>query len=472
MLSPTALRRWSWTHKWSSLVCTVFMLLLCITGLPLIFHHEIGHLLGTEVEAPAMPANTPRASLDKVLATAHALHPERVVQFASHAEDDNNVWFVTLTPTPAPTDDFKSVAVDARTAQVLAQPRFDEGFMHVMFRLHVDLFAGLPGKLFLGFMGLLLLVAIVTGVVLYAPFMRKLAFGEVRRDRSTRVKWLDLHNLLGIVTLVWAFVVGGTGMINTWADLLIKYWQYDQLSVLLKPYEGQPTVPAAERGPLQQALEVAQAQAPGTVVVHCVPGHGVLQPAPQHVFHARERAAHLQAAQAGAGGCTHGAGHRVAHAAVVPDGAAGVAAAALWRLRRHADEDPLGAARHRHHRGAGQRAVPVAAQGRADGEPIGPRGWPPHGRFCRRRIACIGCGAHHRGGRMKKHSPFWTLWGWPIVMGVLSTTGLLTALVSDTWGDWWSWVALGVPVAVMGWYSWPRTSAAADVSGTSSSAPR
>jgi hypothetical protein len=74
---------------------------------------------------------------------------------------------------------------------------------------------------------------------------------------------------------------------------------------------------------------------------------------------------------------------------------------------------------------------------------------------------------------MKKPSPFWALWGWPIVMGVLTTTGLLTALVSDTWGDWWSWVALGVPVAAMGWYSWPRTSAAAaDVSGKSSSAPR
>ena len=264
MLSPTALRRWSWTHKWSSLVCTVFMLLLCLTGLPLIFHHEIGHLLGTEVEAHAMPANTPRVSLDQILTTAHALHPDRVVQYASQGEDDENVWFVTLTPTPAPTDDFRSVALDARTGQVLAQPRFDEGFMYVMFKLHVDLFAGLPGKLFLGFMGLLLLVAIVTGVVLYAPFMRKLAFGDVRRDRSTRVKWLDLHNLLGIVTLVWAFVVGGTGMINTWADLIVKYWQHDQLTALLKPYEGQPIVPATERGPLQQALEAAQAQAPGT----------------------------------------------------------------------------------------------------------------------------------------------------------------------------------------------------------------
>ena len=262
-MSPTALRRWSWTHKWSSLVCTIFMLLLCLTGLPLIFHHEIGHLLGTEVEAPAMPANTPRASLDQVLAAAQALHPERVVQFASQPEDDDALWFVTLTPTPAPTEDFKSIAVDARTAAVLSQRPVNEGFMYVMFRLHVDLFAGLAGKLFLGLMGLLLLVAIVTGVVLYAPFMRKLAFGEVRRDRSTRVKWLDLHNLLGIVTLVWALVVGATGMINTWADLMIKYWQYDQLSTLLKPYEGQPTVPVAERGPLQQSLQAAQAHAPG-----------------------------------------------------------------------------------------------------------------------------------------------------------------------------------------------------------------
>ena len=56
-----------------------------------------------------------------------------------------------------------------------------------------------------------------------------------------------------------------------------------------------------------------------------------------------------------------------------------------------------------------------------------------------------------------KQSPFCSLWGWPIVMGVLTTTGLITALVSDTWGDWWSWVGLGVPVAVMGWYAWPRS---------------
>ncbi|MGJ7545995.1 PepSY-associated TM helix domain-containing protein [Variovorax sp. LT1R16] len=261
-MNSRRIKTWAWVHKWSSLVCTVFMLLLCITGLPLIFHHEIGHLLGTEIEAPKMPANTPRVSLDRVLEVAKSKHPDRVVQFVSQPEDDDGLWFVTLTPTPAPTDDFKSVAVDARTGDVLAQPKFDEGFMYVMFKLHVDLFAGLPGKLFLGFMGLLLLVAIVSGVVLYAPFMRKLEFGTVRHDKRPRLKWLDLHNLLGVVTLVWAFVVGGTGMINTWADLVIKYWQYDQLSALLAPYKDQPVVAVTERASVQKSLDAAYAQAP------------------------------------------------------------------------------------------------------------------------------------------------------------------------------------------------------------------
>jgi len=257
------IKTWAWVHKWSSLVCTVFMLLLCITGLPLIFHHEIGHLLGTEVEAPKMPAGTPRVSLDRVLEVAKAQHPDRIVQFVSQEEDDDAVWFVTLTPTPEPTDNFKQVAVDARTGEVLAHPKTDEGFMFVMLKLHVDLFAGLPGKLFLGFMGFLLLVAIVSGVVLYSPFMRKLDFGTVRRDRRPRLKWLDLHNLLGIVTLAWAFTVGATGMINAWADLIVKYWQHDQLSALLKPYQGQPTVPMTERGSVQQSMDVALKSAPG-----------------------------------------------------------------------------------------------------------------------------------------------------------------------------------------------------------------
>ena len=51
---------------------------------------------------------------------------------------------------------------------------------------------------------------------------------------------------------------------------------------------------------------------------------------------------------------------------------------------------------------------------------------------------------------------FRQLWGWPVAVGLLSATVLLSALFSDGWGDAWSWVGLGVPVAVMAWFAWRR----------------
>lgn len=42
-------------------------------------------------------------------------------------------------------------------------------------------------------------------------------------------------------------------------------------------------------------------------------------------------------------------------------------------------------------------------------------------------------------------------WAMPVLLGVLSLVGLLTALFSDSWGDWLSWVALGVPAIICLW---------------------
>ncbi|QJE01776.1 PepSY domain-containing protein [Massilia forsythiae] len=270
-MTPVQLRRWSWIHKWSSLVCTVFMLLLCLTGLPLIYHHEIGHLLGNEIEAPALPAALaaegkapPRADIDQVIAAGKARYPGKVMMYMSQDKDEPALWFLTMGDHP--TDEhFKSIAVDARTARYVGEPPIEGGgFMSLMFHLHVDLFAGLWGKLFLGFMGLLLLAAIVSGVVLYAPFMRKLDFGTVRHGRTARLKWLDLHNLLGIVTLVWALVVGATGVVNTWADLLLKVWQATEIAEMTEPYRGQPA--PTRLASMQTTIARAEAAEPGMAV--------------------------------------------------------------------------------------------------------------------------------------------------------------------------------------------------------------
>ena len=44
-------------------------------------------------------------------------------------------------------------------------------------------------------------------------------------------------------------------------------------------------------------------------------------------------------------------------------------------------------------------------------------------------------------------------WTAPVVLGVLTASGLVSALVSDVWGVAWSWIGLGVPIAVITWYA-------------------
>lgn len=45
-------------------------------------------------------------------------------------------------------------------------------------------------------------------------------------------------------------------------------------------------------------------------------------------------------------------------------------------------------------------------------------------------------------------TPF-RIWAWPCLLAVLTLSGLVTALVWDSWGDAWSWFALGVPLIVV-----------------------
>ncbi|MCL6308706.1 PepSY-associated TM helix domain-containing protein [Pseudomonas syringae] len=261
-MKSQTVRRWSIVHTWSSLICTLFLLMLAVTGLPLIFHHEIDHLLGDAPHYKEMPADTPRLDLEQLARAAEAHRPGEVMQyFGWDDEDPNGVMAITAATAGTEPNSSHTFALDARTGEALEMPSANGGFMMVMLRLHVDLYANLPGKLLLAFMGLLFVVAIVSGTVLYAPFMRKLEFGQVRVNKSTRTRWLDLHNLIGVVTLTWALVVGVTGVISACADLLIASWRNDALATMIAPYKDAP--PLTRRAPATRLLEIAESAAPG-----------------------------------------------------------------------------------------------------------------------------------------------------------------------------------------------------------------
>ena len=464
------IRACAWLHKWSSLVCTLFMLLLGLTGLPLIFHHEIGHLLGTEIEAPPLPSSgthvsAPRITLDEALASAQRRFPQLAPLFVSPDEEAGDTWRMTLADPGRPgagRAGFTLAVVDARTGAFLGAPPLASGFMWVMHRLHEDLFAGLPGKLFLGGMGLLLVLALVSGAVLYAPFMRKLPFGQVRRrPRQPRLKWLDLHNLLGIVTLVWFLVVGATGAINTLTDVLVRLWQREALGAVL--VHGAPPLPAAQRVPVQAAYQAAQRAARqagvgGRMYFMALPGSPYAG--------ARHYAFFMQ------GNTPLTA--RLPQAVLVDAGSGQVSAVpqAPWYLTLLLMSRPL-------HFGdyggmpmkllwAALDVLTLIVLGSGlylwlkKGRPARPLPRPkpaamPDTRPSTRPGPCAPKPALAPPAVPTPAPRFWPLWGGPLLMAALSSLGLVAALFSEGgWGDALAALCLCAPVAACLWFGWLR----------------
>lgn len=282
MAQLKSIKRWFWWHRWTSLICTLFLLLLCLTGLPLIFAEEIDGWLNPTHYAE-MPANTPTANLDGMINQAKQRYPKQLLT-SFFIDDEEPQVVISMAPTMAPTDKLAhSLQFDSRTGKLLRDdPPFDQQpqtFIGLMLSLHIDLFMDLTGELFLGFMGLLFVISIISGVVLYGPFMKKLDFGTIRTERSKRLKWLDLHNLLGIATAIWLFVVGLTGVMNELSTPLFGIWQITDVKAMLDKYKGHQVPEQQYLSSAQDAYETAKKAVPGMTVVSVVyPGNAFGSP--------------------------------------------------------------------------------------------------------------------------------------------------------------------------------------------------
>lgn len=269
-MRPASLRSWILVHKWTSLVCTLFLLMLCVTGLPLIFHEEIDQLTEDKPEfgLPGIGSSSTHEGLlplDQMLAIALANRPGEVPLYMAF---DNEQPLITVTTGPRPDAPAAAMTIqsfDRSTGRQFGlEAEADGGVMQFLLQLHTDMFLGLPGMLFLGAIGLLFVIALISGVVLYVPFMRRLAFGTIRVSRSARAKWLDYHNLLGIAGFAWMLVVGLTGVINALAVPIENAWKNNELAAMTRAYHGQAPLDPARYGSLDKAMTEARARLPGS----------------------------------------------------------------------------------------------------------------------------------------------------------------------------------------------------------------
>ena len=91
-------------------------------------------------------------------------------------------------------------------------------FVHTIHVLHTRLGLESGGVAALAFVCTLILVSLISGIILYGPFMRGSSFGEIRSFPAHR-KWMDIHKMTGMLTGMWAVVLTASGI------LILFFWQ-------------------------------------------------------------------------------------------------------------------------------------------------------------------------------------------------------------------------------------------------------
>lgn len=256
-------RVWRWLHTWSSLICTLFLLMLCVTGFALTFHDEIASWLNPDSWVPKHP-NGPHLSLDQIATAALQEHKNHVPIYVSFDTDRPVVNVTSGSTSQVDATNMSFISIDATSGEIVPQAQVGEGVMEFLLQLHTDMFLGQTGMIVLAVMGILFVLAVVSGVVVYKDFMKKLPFGTLRLGRQRRLRWLDYHNFFGIIAVAWMTVVGTTGVINALESLILAQWRNAHLSSFMQSFQSDTVV--QPHASLQQAVKSATSLLPNQIL--------------------------------------------------------------------------------------------------------------------------------------------------------------------------------------------------------------
>jgi uncharacterized iron-regulated membrane protein len=234
-LTKDDLQKWNIIHRWSSLIATPFLLILFLTGIPLIFSDEIEQLTHIEewVQSGQVNSDKKISSLQEAIEETKKSFPLKTPLYIFFDKDDKNISYLKLDDsTNTDENDAILFKIDLNKGEI--QDEIERGFslMHFLFRLHVDLYSGLYGKWFLGFMTFFGIISILSGIVVFLPYKKK-AFQLIKNNKSNIYTYITRHNIASVWMIGWALIISLTGLINAFADPLLRSSHDKQIENIL-----------------------------------------------------------------------------------------------------------------------------------------------------------------------------------------------------------------------------------------------
>jgi len=246
-MKANTLRAFNTLHTWVGLMAGWALFIAFFAGAITVFHHELHvwqnparlegrHATDVQVDGPASDA-----FVQKLVAT----HPEAAssvyVGLPTREEPDFNAYWQD-----------KAGAWQTMNGSRLngdAEARNDTSLDHAtgelsafLNALHYSLDLGLNGMYFMGAISVLYGLALVSGVLLHLPRLRKDLFA-VRPGRNLKRFWMDTHNVLGLFSLPFHLVFAITGAFFCLS--LVMVMVFNVLTFDSKLLEAMPRIIAA-----------------------------------------------------------------------------------------------------------------------------------------------------------------------------------------------------------------------------------
>jgi uncharacterized iron-regulated membrane protein len=240
-------------HLYLALGAGVFIVVLGITGAIMAFEPEIGHLL--------------HPTLSYVRPQPHKLSLAEIEAVVHQAYPDKRIFGYLLSTSPdiscAVSLRGRQVYVDQYTGAILGDRPSGMDFLAYVHQTHLRLAIRRPsdpGKTIMSWAGMLLLILLLSGLYLWWPVKRV----SIRGSAATRRFWFDLHNSVGIFSMVFLLLLTLTGVMIGFEETTVPLmYKVTGSQPSEEPRTPPPPPPGGGSIPPDQAMAIARAAIPG-----------------------------------------------------------------------------------------------------------------------------------------------------------------------------------------------------------------
>ena len=233
----------AWLHTWAGLLTGWVLFVIFVGGTLACFDKELDYWMRPALHhlAPGAPA------MDAAFAGLRRLAPHAGTLYLSppSARDPSIHGFAFEPGKP-----YIDVAFDPHDGQLLPDTVGGTFF----FTLHYDLLAGTPGIYLVGLAGMLMLLALVSGVITHRRIFKDFFVFRPRGGRQRA--WLDGHNLTAVLGLPFHLMIAYTGvaiMVSSYMTAGVQIAYRGDGARFFQELQGRPAVAAQHRPPPRRA---------------------------------------------------------------------------------------------------------------------------------------------------------------------------------------------------------------------------